>query len=110
MAYLSIVFAQLLYSLSDTLKKSLLNASGFSAQTLLKPAFLLAIAVGGIGFLFQMHALAKIDLSRTIVIMGMLAVIFSTAAGVIFFREQLNAWNVLGVGMAVAAIVLVNIR
>lgn len=110
MAYISVVVAQLLYTLSDTWKKAILNASGFSAQTLVKPAFLLTLLVAGVGFLFQMHALSKIDLSRTIVFMGMLAVIFSSAAGVIFFREQLNVWNVIGLGFAVTAIILVNIR
>jgi drug/metabolite transporter (DMT)-like permease len=110
MAYLSVVVAQLLYTMSDTWKKAILNASGFSAATLVKPAFLLTLLVAGIGFLFQMHALSKIDLSRTIVFMGMLAVIFSSAAGIIFFKEQLNHWNVLGLGFAVAAIILVNIK
>lgn len=110
MSYLSVVVAQLLYTLSDTWKKAIMNASGFSAATLVKPAFLLALLVAGIGFLFQMHALSKIDLSRTIVFMGMLAVIFSSAAGVIFFREQLNVWNVIGLVLAVTAIMLVNIK
>ncbi|MEA3248815.1 MAG: EamA family transporter [Patescibacteria group bacterium] len=110
MAYLSIVVAQFLYTMSDTWKKAILNASGFSAATLVKPVFLLAILVAGVGFLFQMHALSKIDLSRTIVFMGMLAVIFSSAAGVIFFREQLNTWNVIGLTFAVVAIILVNIK
>jgi multidrug transporter EmrE-like cation transporter len=110
MAYLSVVVAQLLYTLSDTWKKAILNASGFSAGTLVKPAFLLTLLVAGAGFLFQMHALSRMDLSRTIVFMGMLAVIFSAAAGVLVFKEQLNIWNVVGLGFAVAAIILVNVK
>jgi drug/metabolite transporter (DMT)-like permease len=66
--------------------------------------------VAGVGFLFQLHALAKIELSRTIIIMGMLAIIFSATAGVIFFKEHLNIWNVAGIVLALTAIVLVNIK
>lgn len=110
MSYLAVFFAQLLYTASDVWKKTVLNASGFSAATLVKPVFLLASALALIGFIFQMQALAKLDLSRTIVMMGMLAVLFSAAAGAIFFREQLNGWNLFGLALALVAIVLVNLK
>jgi len=79
MSIISVVIAQLLYTVSDTWKKVIFNAGGFSAATLLKPAFLMAMALAFIGFLFQMYALSKIELSRTIIMLGMLAVIFSSA-------------------------------
>lgn len=110
MAYLSVILAQLLYTLSDVWKKTILGAQGFSAATLVRPAFLAAMLVAGVGFVFQMHALSKIELSRTIVAMGMLAVLFSTLAGVVYFKEQLNHWNLIGVVLALAAIVLVNVK
>jgi drug/metabolite transporter (DMT)-like permease len=110
MEYLSIVLAQLLYTTSDTWKKFVFNEQGFSAATFLRPAFILALVIAGIGFILQMHALSRIDLSRTIIMMGMLAVIFSAAAGAIFFREQFNYWNVAGIIFALAAIILINIK
>jgi len=110
MAYLSVILAQLLYSLSDVWKKTILGEQGFSAATFVRPAFLLALIVAAAGFAFQMHALSKLDLSRTIVVMGLLAVIFSSAAGAVFFREHLNVWNVVGLALACAAIVLVNMK
>jgi drug/metabolite transporter (DMT)-like permease len=110
MEYLSIVVAQLLYTASDTWKKFVFNDQGFSAATFAKPMFIAALLVAGVGFIFQMHALSRLDLSRTIIIMGMLAIIFSAAAGAIFFKEQFNYWNVAGVLFALAAIVLINIK
>lgn len=110
MSYISVVLAQLLYTMSDVWKKTILGEQGFTAGTFVRPAFLLALLVAAAGFAFQMHALSRLDLSRTIVMMGLLAVIFSSAAGVIFFREQLNVWNVVGLGLACAAIILVNVR
>lgn len=110
MDIISVVVAQLLYTVSDTWKKVIFNAQGFSFTTLVKPAFLMAMALAFVGFLFQMYALSKIELSRTIVTLGMLAVIFSSAAGVLYLKEHLNAWNYAGIGLALAAIILVNLK
>ncbi|MFH1047526.1 MAG: EamA family transporter [Patescibacteria group bacterium] len=110
MEYISIILAQLLYTASDTWKKLVFNEQGFSLAAFAKPAFVLALLVAGAGFILQMHALSRMGLSRTIIMMGMLAVIFSAAAGAIFFREQFNYWNLTGILFALAAIVLVNIR
>jgi drug/metabolite transporter (DMT)-like permease len=110
MAYLAIVAAQLMYSISDTLKKWVLRDDGFSVQAMLKPLFLVALLIAFFGFLFQMYSLARIDLSRNIIILGMLAVVFSTIAGVVVFKDQLNGWNVAGIVLALVAIVLVNIK
>jgi multidrug transporter EmrE-like cation transporter len=110
MEYLSIIIAQLLYTTSDIWKKAILNAQGFNFHTLIKPVFLLTLVIAGVGFLFQMQALSKLDLSRAIIIMGMLAVIFSVLAGALFFREQFNYLNLIGVLFALAAIILINIR
>jgi drug/metabolite transporter (DMT)-like permease len=110
MAYISIIIAQALYTISDTWKKVIFNAGGFKIATLLRPAFILALLLAGVGFAFQLYALSKLELSRTIVILGMLAVIFSSAAGVFYLKEHLNVWNVLGVVLAVLAIFLVNFK
>ena len=44
MAYISVIIAQILYTVSDTWKKVIFNAGGFSLTTLLKPAFIMALA------------------------------------------------------------------
>lgn len=110
MEIVAVVIAQFLYSLSDTMKKVIFTGSGFSAKVLTSPAFLGTLLIALVGFLFQMYALSKIELSRTIVLMGMLAVVFSTAAGVLYLKEHLNVWNIAGVVLALIAIVLVNVR
>lgn len=110
MAFLSVIIAQFLYTFSDTWKKVIFNARGFSASTLIHPAFIMTLIIAALGFLFQMYALSKIELSKTIVLMGMLAVIFSTVAGVGYLKEQLNTWNWIGLGFALVAIVLINIK
>jgi drug/metabolite transporter (DMT)-like permease len=110
MAYISVIIAQILYTVSDTWKKVIFNAGGFSLTTLLKPAFIMALLLAGVGFAFQMYALSKLELSRTIVMLGMAAVIFSTAAGALFLKEHLNLWNMLGIVFALLAVFLVNLK
>jgi drug/metabolite transporter (DMT)-like permease len=110
MAILSVVIAQFLYSVSDTWKKVVFNDAGFSAKTLASPVFLATLVLALIGFLFQLYALSKLELSRTIIMLGMLAVVFSALAGVFYLKEHLNAWNWVGVGLALVAIVLVNVK
>lgn len=110
MELIAIVIAQFLYTLSDTWKKVIFNDQGFSLRTLLHPVFLLTLTIALVGFLFQMYALSRMELSRTIVLMGMLAVIFSTAAGVLYLKEQINAWNIAGIVLALIAIVLINVK
>jgi drug/metabolite transporter (DMT)-like permease len=110
MGYLTVVIAQVLYSASDAWKKTQLDSGGFSATTLLRPAFLVAVLIGGVGFLFQMHALSKLDLSRTIITMGLLAVIFSVAIGILKFHERFTPLNIVGVAFACIAIILINLK
>jgi drug/metabolite transporter (DMT)-like permease len=110
MPYLALIVAQFLYTASDTWKKTVFGTHGFAAPSFFKPVFLAALVLAGVAFLFQMYALSRLDLSRTIIVMGMLAVLFSTAAGIIFFKEHFNAWNGLGVILAMLAIFLVHVK
>lgn len=110
LAFLSLIAAQALYTASDTWKKVIFGERGWGLETLLSPVFLATLVVAAVGFLFQMYALSKVELSRTIITMGVLAVIFSAGAGVWYLRETLQWWNWVGVGFAALAIVLVNVK
>ncbi len=110
MAVLSVIIAQFLYTVSDTWKKVVFNDAGFSVKTLTSPVFLATLAIAAVGFLFQMYALSRIELSRTIVLLGMFAVVFSALAGTLYLKEHLNAWNWAGVALALGAIALISVK
>jgi len=97
-----------MYTLSDVWKKWLFEQNGFAFATFVKPTFIAAMLVALFGFVFQMHALSKLDLSRAIISLTVLAVIGSAVAGVLVFKDQMAWWNYAGVGLAVVAVVLVN--
>ncbi len=110
MGFLAILIAQVFYTVADVFQKKALGNLGYSFRTFINPAFAFTFLVSFTGFIFQMYGLSKIDLSRAIILLSICGVIFAAAAGVIVFHDKLMWWNWLGLGFAVAAIVLVNVK
>ncbi|OGL78898.1 hypothetical protein A3F28_02215 [Candidatus Uhrbacteria bacterium RIFCSPHIGHO2_12_FULL_57_11] len=109
-AVIAIFIAQVFYTLADSLQKYVLKGRGFSWQTLTSVKFLLTLIPAGIGFIILMYALSKMDISKTIILLGVFGVVLAAASGVIFFHDKLSWVNYLGIAFAIAAIILVNIR
>lgn len=107
---LAIVVAQVFYIISDVYQKELLAAHGFNFRTLVSLAFIGTLIIAGVGFVFQMYALSKLDLSRTIILLSVLGVVMAAVAGVVVFHDKLSWYNELGILLAVAAIVLVRLK
>jgi len=105
---LAIFIAQCFYTVADVFQKKVLGGAGFSVRTLLTPAFLATLLISGTGFVFQMYALAKVDLSRTIILLGVFGVVLAAVAGVVVFHDKLSLKNYVGIALAVIAIVLVK--
>lgn len=110
LGFITVFIAQLFYTVGDVLQKKVLGGAGFSARTLLSPPFLATLLISGTGFIFQMHALSKLDLSKTIILLSVFGVVLAAAAGVIVFHDKLHWYNQVGIVFAVAAIVLVRMK
>jgi threonine/homoserine efflux transporter RhtA len=102
-AFLTVIIAQFFYTCADILQKKVLGGHGFSAQTLLSLGFLVTLLVSGTGFVFQMYAMSKMELSKTIILLGVCGVLFAAVAGIIVFHDRLSLKNWVGVACAVAA-------
>lgn len=109
-ATLSAIAAQAFYTVSDAWKKQVLSVKGFTLASFLDLGFILSMAFVAIGFVFQMYALSKLGLARTTVTVGLSAVVMSAATGMLVFKETFSPVNWLGLGLACAAVVLVNVR
>ena len=105
---LSVFIAQLFFTTADALQKFILKGRGFSFQTLTNIKFLLTIPVAGIGFVFLMYALSKMDISRTIILLSVFGVVMAAIAGVVVFKDVLHLKNYVGILFAIAAIILVH--
>lgn len=110
MQILLIFVAQLIYSTSDLFKKIVMNNVGFGLHLLTNWKFLAVSVFALLGFAVQMLALSRYDLSRTIILLGVFAVLLSTILGVLVLHERLSPINYLGLGFAVLAIILVQLK
>ncbi len=105
-----ITIVQGIYSISDLWKKIALGNRGFRWNILLDPLFLVGLLVPLAAFALQMYVLSRYELSRTVTIMGVCAVVFSVALGILFLKERYTTINYLGVVFAVLAIILIRYR
>ncbi len=110
MGFLAILVAQTFYTVADVFQKKALGNLGYSFRTFINPAFAFTFLISATGFVFQMYGLSKIELSRAIILLSVCGVIFAAIAGIIVFHDKLMWWNWLGIGCAIAAIVLVNVK
>ena len=109
--YPALIFvAQVLYSVSDLLKKFVFQNTPFSPAIFLNVKFLAVSSISFFGFLIQLYVLSRYDLSRTSIFMGIFALILSSMLAVVFLHEKLSPVNWLGVGFAIVAIALVNAK
>jgi len=107
---LIILVTQALYATGDLFRKIILGKSAFDFTLLKNIPFVLTLGLSAIGVVLQLYALKHFDLSRTIILLGTFAVIFSTALGVLVLKERFSPVNYLGVLFAVLAIIFINLK
>lgn len=105
---LLIFLAQLIYSTADLGQRVTALKYGYGWHLLTKPLFLLILVIPGIGLALQIFVLSRYEVSRTITLLGIFAVIITPLLGVFLLKEKFSAVNWMGVAFAVIAIVLVS--
>lgn len=101
---------QTIYSLSDLAKKVYGSQTGFSWAMLQNIPFLLALIIPALGLGIQIYVLTKYELSKTMITLGVLNVLFASILGVVFLKEKLTSLNMVGIVCAVIAVALLNIK
>jgi multidrug transporter EmrE-like cation transporter len=104
------ISAQLFFSIGDMLKRLASAGKPFTLALLKDPTYVVGLLLPAAGFLLLLYVLTRLELSRTIPILSVSAIVLSAIFGAVFLRESLNAWNLLGLAIAILAIYLVQLR
>ena len=107
---LIVFFAQLFYSGGDLMRKIVLGKFGLNLKIAGSGMFWIAAALSGVGFLIQLYAFSRYELSSTVIFLGVFAVIISAAVGVLYLKEKLSIYTYIGIGFAVLAIIFTHIE
>ncbi len=105
-----LIVTQAIYSISDLIKKEYAERIGVSFELFKSAPFLFALIIPAIGLGLQVYVLSRYELSKTMITLGVLNIVFATTLGAVLLKERLTMLNYLGVFAAVLAIILLNIR
>jgi drug/metabolite transporter (DMT)-like permease len=105
-----IVMVQAAYSIGDTIRKFILHGRPFDLGLLKSAPFVLTFVLSGAAFVLQLYVLKHYDLSRTIVVLGCAAVVFSAILGAVFFKERMNVYDIFGIGFAILAVIFIHLE
>lgn len=105
------IVAQAFFSVADMLKRLSSAGKAFDLSLLKDPAYLAGVVLlPAVGYLVLLYVFTRLELSRTVPILGMSALVLSVALGAIVLKEQVSGWNLAGVALGVVAIYLVQLR
>jgi drug/metabolite transporter (DMT)-like permease len=107
---LLIFLAQLIYSSADVGLRITALKYGYGWHLLTKPDFLAILVIPGLGLALQIFVLSRYEVSKTITLLGIFAVVITPLLGVYFLKEKFSVVNWVGVGFAIVAILLVSAK
>ena len=77
-------------------------------STLICKTILLVLIVTLFPYLFYTKGLSGVE-NGTASVLASVEPVVATLAGVVVYKETLNLWNVIGIGMVLFSIVLINV-
>ena len=101
---------QATYSLSDLGKKMYVEKIGWDWALLKSLPFIIVMVVPFIALALQVYVLSRYELSKTMIMLGVLNIVFATGLGVMVLKEKLTTLNYIGIVCAVLAVILLNIK
>ncbi|HMP75830.1 MAG TPA: hypothetical protein PKE12_05990 [Kiritimatiellia bacterium] len=101
---------QLLFTTSDFMGRYYMKKYGFDVSMLATPWFWIFQAIRQVALFGQLYVFANIPLGKTMALFGATSIILSNVLGILFLREMLSPTAYIGVGLAVAAILVMAFR
>lgn len=101
---------QLLYTCSDFMGRYFMKKYGFDLGMLTSGWFWGYQAIRQVAMFGQLYVFAHIPLGKTMALLGATSIVLSNILGFLFLREALSPIAYAGVGLAVAAILVMALR
>ena len=101
---------QLLFTTSDFMARSYMKKYGFDLSMLASAWFWIYQVIRQVATFGQLYVFAHIPLGKTMALFGATSIVLSNVLGVFFLREVLSPVAYAGVGLAVAAILVMAFR
>lgn len=101
---------QLLYTASDFMARYYMKKYGFDLAMVTTGWFWLYQAIRQVAMFGQLYVFAHIPLGKTMALLGATSIVLSNVLGFLFLREALSPIAYAGVGLAVAAILVMALR
>lgn len=105
-----LIITQAIYSVSDLIKKEYAEKIGMHFGLFKSVPFVLSLVLTGVALGIQVYVLSRYELSKTMITLGVLNILFATTLGAWVLKEKLSFTNMLGVVCAVAAVILLNVK
>lgn len=101
---------QVLYTGTDFMGRYYMKKYGFDTAMLTTAWFWIYQAVRQVAMFGQLYIFAHIPLGKSMALLGATSIVFSNVLGLLFLKEMLSPIGYLGVGLAVAAILVLAFR
>lgn len=102
-----VFIAQLIYSTSDVLQRMVGLRYGYGWHLVSNYRFWGALSIAAFALLVQMYVLSRFEVGKTIIFLGIFAVVITPIMGLVFLGERLSLTNWTGVALAIGAMFLV---
>ncbi len=101
---------QMLFTASDFMARAYMKRHGFDLAMMGAAWFWIYQLIRQVATFGQLYVFANIPLGKTMALFGATSIVLSNALGVLFLREVLSPAAYAGVGLAVAAILVMAFR
>jgi len=106
---LILLFSQLVFSFGDLCARWYLGKYGFTAATILTPAFVVLVLIHLCALMLQFYVLSQVQLGKTMALFGMTSILISNILGFFLLHEILSPIAYVGVVVALCAFLILAV-
>lgn len=107
---LTLLVAQILFSIGDLLARFKMRKYGFTHANLFSAWFAIYLITHLIAIFLQLYVFTTVELGRTITLFAVSGIVLANLTGLLFLSEVLSVYSYLGVALAIVAFLLLALN